>query len=261
MHMQVINFDKLLLEKAKNRKEYSNKIPFRYIIIEDFLYEKEAEKILAEFPTRDSNWVDAQGLHTNKKWTQPCVSGSVADTFYQEVNSPQFLQYLSDITGINQLLEDKDLSGAGYHQTYNGGFLNVHIDFNKYNDLDRRLNLLVYLNKNWQDDYGGHLELWNMEKKDRIENIAPSFNRCVIFETNEISYHGHPVPLKLPEGSRKSLSVYYYTKGRDDIAAVDYHNTVYVNTNGTKGAVRIFANGIVHAIRKMYKTLKNSTAN
>src|SRR5205823_3364605 len=112
------------------------------------------------------------------------------------------------------LLQDQALNGAGYHQIEDGGYLGVHVDFNKLDDLDRRLNLIVYMNPAWKEEYGGYLELWDMATKARIANIAPILNRCVLFETNEVSYHGHPVPLKTGGMTRKSLSIYYYSDGR-----------------------------------------------
>ena len=125
--------------------------------------------------------------------------------------------------------------------------------------LDRRVNLIVFFDKNWIAEKGGYLELWDMEKKLRIENISPDFNRCVIFETNEISFHGHPKPLKINSNeSRKSLSIYYYTKGRNDIGSIDSHNTIYTNTESTQGAFKIFNNGIKHFFRKFYKLMKRS---
>jgi hypothetical protein len=103
----------------------------------------------------------------------------------------------------------------------------------------RRLNAILYLNKNWKEEYAGFLELWDMQRKVRIANIAPLFNRLVIFETNEISYHGHPVPLNTPDGmSRKSLAVYYYTMDRPAEQIAPEHNTVYTQTTGIKGYVK-----------------------
>ncbi len=252
--MKTIDFKRLESSLDTLQKEFDRE-PFKYIVIHDFLRSEAAETIANEFPEISSDWVDARGLHTQNKWTNPIVSSGVAAEFIQEVNSVEFLNYLSKLTGISDLLEDPNLNGAGYHQTTNGGFLNVHVDFNRLDDddnMDRRLNLLVYFNKEWSECNGGYLELWDMHKKKRIENICPSFNCCVIFETNEVSYHGHPVPVNVPPGnSRKSLSVYYYTKGRNDIPYVQSHNTLYVNTESAKGLMKIFANGVRHFIRKL----------
>lgn len=222
--------------------------PFRYVIIDDFLRFEVAQRIHDEFPPIDKRtWVSANGLQTRNKWTNPTMAGSVADQFYRQVNSSEFVAWLSRMTGIRNLLADYTLEGAGYHQTIDGGFLNVHIDFNKLREtgLDRRLNLIVYLNHGLQEQLGGALELWDREANRKIEHIPPTFNRCVIFETNEISFHGHPAPWSTGgKTSRKSLSVYYYSEGRQDIGAADSHTTMYLNTEGAAGQWKLLINGI-----------------
>jgi hypothetical protein len=141
------------------------------------------------------------------------------------------------LTGITGLIPDPSFNGGGCHQIQRGGKLGVHVDFNKLKtvNLDRRLNLLVYLNKNWKDEYGGHFELWDAEGKSSLKKVAPLFNRCVIFSTTETSYHGHPHPLTCPEGStRKSVALYYYTNGRDDGQTAKPHSTVFAGTEESK---------------------------
>jgi len=255
--MELINISNLDLDFLKIK---FIKKPFNYIIIDNFLVEEFAEKILKEFPDISNDWVDARGLHTQNKWTQPIVDKGLAETLYEEIHSEEFRSFLSKLTGVDNLLADESLNGAGFHQTTDGGFLDVHVDFNRHHDdstLDRRLNILIYFNKDWHEDNGGYLELWDMNVKERIEAVAPKFNRCVIFETNEVSYHGHPVPVKLKGGgSRKSISSYYYTRGRSDVQA-ETHNTLYVNTQAGRGKLKIMANGVRHFIRKVAKKLRN----
>ena len=111
-----------------------------------------------------------------------------------------------------------------------GGFLKIHVDFNWHErlKLDRRLNLLLYLNRDWPEEYGGHLELWNHDVSRCVKRILPIFNRCVIFNTSESSHHGHPDPMKCPPGRcRKSLALYYYTNGRPEGDTSDRHRTSY----------------------------------
>jgi Rps23 Pro-64 3,4-dihydroxylase Tpa1-like proline 4-hydroxylase len=256
--LNIINQKKLLEKLESHRVEFNSKKPFRYITIENFINSDYAEKILAEFPLITDKWKDARGHNTQNKWALPIIKDKIASDFMKEAKSNEFLNYLSKLTSIPDLIFDSDLSGAGYHQSTDGGFLNVHVDFNKLETgnsiLDRRLNLIVYFNKNWVQDNGGFLELWDMDKKLLIENISPSFNRCVIFETNEISFHGHPKPLKIGlDETRKSLSIYYYTKGRDDIERIDSHNTIYTNTESILGFLKTFNNGIKHFYRKISK--------
>ena len=125
---------------------------------------------------------------------------------------------METLTGIENLISDPYFLGAGLHQIPRGGKLAVHADFNRHNKfpLDRRLNILVYLNKDWKEEYGGHLELWDRDMS-KCKKIAPLFNRMVVFPVTDWAYHGHPEPLTCPEGrTRKSIALYYYTNGRPE---------------------------------------------
>ena len=251
---EIIDIKKLEATKDALRNEFQARTPFRWLVMENFLTPQAAQAIYDEYPKVDQTWVDTNGLHQKNKWTKPAEPGSLAGAFYEEVNSPAFRTLLEEITGIEDILPDSDLFGAGYHQILDGGFLDVHVDFNKHEGtgLDRRMNLIVYLNPNWGDNYGGELELWDMDKKVELASVVPTFNRCVLFETNEVSYHGHPKPLKTGgKSTRKSLSVYYYTEGRNDGHDVPWHNTRHVNTDGLAGNVKVLGNGVVETIRRL----------
>ena len=128
--------------------------------------------------------------------------------------APEFCELLSDVFEIPKLLPDEELVGGGMHQTGPRGHLDVHVDFNYIEDrqLHRRLNILVYLNKGWKPEWGGNIELWDKDVKVCHHSFSPIFNRCVVFETNEISYHG-VTAVRCPEDqTRKSFAAYYYTK-------------------------------------------------
>ena len=128
------------------------------------------------------------------------------------------MEFLQKITGIEEtLIPDPYFEGGGFHEIKPGGFLKVHVDFhkNKKLQLSRRVNFLIYLNKDWEEEYGGHLELWEKDMSQCVSKILPKFNRAAMFSTTGDSWHGHPDPLNCPEGkSRKSLALYYYTNGR-----------------------------------------------
>lgn len=254
--MKTIDMERLLREEASLTDEFNAQKPFKYIVIDNFLRADQAETIARSYPTIGDGWQNGNGLHTKGKWGNPDVDKTPAGTFYREINSPEFREYLGRLTKISELLEDPALQGAGLHQIREGGFLNVHIDFNRLegSNLDRRLNLIVYMNPGWREEWGGCLELWDMQEKRMLGNVVPILNRCVIFETNEISYHGHPVPVKSGGVTRKSLSVYYYTNGRDDVVA-ENHNTVYVNTQGAEGGAKLAMNGLAHSARKLVQKL------
>ena len=131
----------------------------------------------------------------------------------------------------------------------------MHIDYNMHPEtkLHRHLNIIIYINKEWNDLFEGQLELWDMDKKKRLEKIAPIFNRMAMFETNEISGHGHPHKLNTPDGlSRKSIAAYYYPKEIDDVVDASDHNTRYMNTNGANGKIK----NLKYGIKALFERLK-----
>jgi hypothetical protein len=137
--------------------------------------------------------------------------------FIGYLNSPPFLEVLTAISGIADLHPDPELRGGGIHAIGRGGYLKVHTDFNWHSGLSmhRRLNLLVYLNEHWQSDWNGSIELWSPDASQRVFSLAPKIGNALLFETNDVSYHGHPDPLRCPEGTfRKSIALYYYTATR-----------------------------------------------
>ena len=198
----------------------------------------------------------------NKFQKRTFEKNSIMQKVFDELNSEEFLKWLNYITKIEEpLISDSDLFGGGLHQSINGAFLNVHVDYNIHPKTrnHRRLNVLIYMNKDWKDEYEGHLELWmiNGSKKILQEKISPKFNRCVIFETNEVSFHGHPKPLKTPTGvSRKSLATYYYTKTRPTSEIVDDHNTLYINTEGIRGHVNRFKSSVKVFFERVNKIIR-----
>lgn len=129
------------------------------------------------------------------------------------------MSWLEQLTGISGLIADMEFTGGGFHSTLSGGKLDLHVDFNMHlrNGLDRRVNLIFFLNKDWPESYGGHLELWDKELSRPPKKVLPVFNRMVIFGTTDFTYHGHPVELSCPaDRYRKSLALYYYSNGRPD---------------------------------------------
>lgn len=257
--MNYIDFDRLESDFDVLKKDFQSKEPFRYLVIENFLDHESAERVLKNYPKVEKRkWNGTTYLdQKNKFQLTEFEKGSVLDEVFIELNSRSFLSWLERLTEIEEsLIADPNLFGGGLHQSINGAFLNVHVDYNIHPEtkFHRRLNVLVYMNKDWKEEYEGHLELWNLTdgKKELLEKVTPLFNRCVIFETNEISYHGHPTPLNTPpEINRKSLATYYYTKDRplDEIA--HEHNTVYVNTAGFKGKFKRFKSGMLALIERL----------
>ena len=202
-------------------RQYREADPFPHIVVDSFLQPQVLEQALAEFPgVHSGEWIHY--LHVNeKKYGKTDLSsfGPTLRAIVQELNSERFVQFLSRLTGIEGLFADESLEGGGLHQSPAGGFLNVHADFTvhpHHQNWQRRVNVLIYLNKNWQDAYGGCLELWDQSMKRCAQKIVPLLNRAVIFNTDPDSFHGHPDPIRSPEGmTRKSIALYYFTQESD----------------------------------------------
>ncbi|MFM8848348.1 MAG: 2OG-Fe(II) oxygenase [Actinomycetota bacterium] len=197
--------------------EYRGAVPFPHVMIDDFLDPDLAEEASAAFPIADDEiWIHYSHYNSDKHGlTKIDVIPEPMRSILVTLNSPRFLRHLERLTGINGLLADPDLEGGGLHQSQVGGYLNVHADFTVHpirRDLRRRVNLLVYLNDDWKDEYEGHLELWSRDMKTCHARISPLLNRCVIFDTDVDSYHGVPEPLRCPpDRTRNSMALYYYT--------------------------------------------------
>ena len=200
------------------KKNYQNRPPFPNICIDDFLTDSSINTIFNEFPqVTDQIWTHY--IHYNErkhgltKWEYfpKSVQGLIT-----ELSEPPFINWLEKITGIENLFADPELEGSGLHQTLNGGFLNIHADFSvhpKHKNWQRRVNVLIYLNKNWNPDWGGNLEFWDAHMKNCIQKITPTYNRLVVFGTGSKTYHGYPSPINCPNNvSRKSIAMYFYTK-------------------------------------------------
>lgn len=200
--------------------QYKKAHPFPYISIENFFNEETLGVVLEEFPDLSKKDTIA---HNNAREIK---FGSKGETFFGDetkkfmhyLNSEPFLNFLQKLTGIEeQLIPDPYFLGGGQHEIKKGGLLKIHADFNKHawTSLDRRVNVLVYLNVNWKEEYGGYLELWDKEMSCCEAKILPKFNTLVIFSTTDFSFHGHPDALNCPDDrSRKSLALYYYSNGR-----------------------------------------------
>jgi len=226
-------FSKKLESLAKEKAEqYKNAKPFPHIYFDDFLPVEAAEAALKDFPEpKQLTWTEFD-RPTERKLAFDDVEKlppSVRDVLYF-LNSRPMLQFLEILTGIKGVISDPYFVGGGLHQIKPGGNLEVHADFNFHTKLklDRRINVLVYMNKDWKEEYGGHFELWNRDMTAAEQKILPLFNRCAIFSTTSYSYHGHPTPLSCPpERTRKSMATYYYSNGRPEEEVGDAHSTLF----------------------------------
>lgn len=214
--MLVFNKNDLLELADQYLSQFQAAQPYPHVVIDNFLPIEMADLILNDFPKPMQMEQLTYQTYENKIALRPdhpeCPES--IEMILSLLNSGKFITFLEVVTSIDGLLPDPHFSGAGLHQVMNGGKLGMHVDFNFHKGLSlyRRLNVLIYLNKDWQDDYGGHLELWDRDMHSCVKRILPVFNRCVIFETTSNSWHGHPNPIRVPDGvTRKSIALYYYT--------------------------------------------------
>ena len=212
--------------------------PFRHVVIDDFLSREFAETLLKEFPAFErGNAFNESGELGNKSTVERVRELSASYRALDElIKSSAFLDLIGRLTGIEELLYDPFYFGGGTHENREGQDLDPHVDFNRHpiENWHRRLNLIIYLNPEWQDGWGGSLEIHTDPSSDenRIKLITPLFNRCVIFETTETSWHGFS-RITLPDArknlSRRSIALYFYTKDRPAEELADTHSTIYVD--------------------------------
>jgi Rps23 Pro-64 3,4-dihydroxylase Tpa1-like proline 4-hydroxylase len=217
----LFDYQKWLPRLPGLKAQYVQATPYPHIVLDDFIEPWAAQAARAAFPeVREQGWIHY--VHVNEKKHGLNKMELLPDFIQQvirEFNSPTFVAFLRELTGIEGLMADDSLEGGGLHQTQRGGYLNVHADFTVHphrRTWRRRVNLLLYLNEDWQPEYRGELELWSRDMKKREQSILPIFNRCVVFNTDEDSYHGLPDPVQCPEDrSRKSLALYFFTEEKE----------------------------------------------
>lgn len=228
----------------KHRKDYSEAKPFPHMYVDGLFPESFLREVSKEFPRFDSEkgcLVTNNACFNNKDDGKQFLKSALEDesqmgyytrALFNKMKSPDFMHFLENLTGIENIVADPYFRGSGLHYTARGGNLNIHADFNRYSirklgmaaaakfywrvggfNLDRRVNTFVFLNEDpWPESYGGHLELWSKDMTSCYQRILPKFGRFVAFSSTDFSYHGHPTALTTPEGiGRRSMALYYYT--------------------------------------------------
>lgn len=206
------------------RNQFESSEPFNYLIIDDFFKLEVIDTLAAEFPPLDSPaWYSYENSIEKKyalnSWDR---FGQMTYKTLSYLNSVDFLDALKKISGIQNLECDVGLNGGGLHAHGRGGKLNVHLDYSIHPKLqkERRLNLIVYLTPGWRAEWGGGLQLWTHDEtmfqpKDVHTTVDNRFNRAVIFDTTQNSWHGLPDAINCPEGTvRRSLATYYLSQPR-----------------------------------------------
>jgi hypothetical protein len=251
-------------DKEKLRTSFLESVPFPWFKIDGFLDDEFAHLVAGAYPNYEA--ARTIGLEFTAARERLKIQVSDPSRFPDPVRrladalaNPSFLADLEYITGIPKLLADAEFAGAGMHLTGSGGRLDVHVDFNFLEDrkLYRRLNILIYLNKRWEESWGGSLELWNSDVTRRHESFAPIFNRCVVFETSDISYHGVTPISAPPQIVRQSFAGYYYTSEPPARWDGTSHSTVFRSrpTERLRGTVLTLSDALRNQVGRRAKRL------
>ena len=231
------------MDTKELNKKFNEGKPFPHIVLDGVIDEDMLSKAADDFPKHDE-WLpdrwgkinqDVQHKYAYSHSDILSVVPESVQTALVTLIHPEFVKFLEEVTGVSGLIADDHFHGGGLHQIPPGGKLGIHVDFTRWTrnpNMYRRVNVLLYMNKDWKEEYGGHIELWDgpYKKGNCIHKISPIFNRMVIFGTGKNSWHGHPEPLNTPEGVyRESLAAYYYTEEPGEDLRVhstefDYHD-------------------------------------
>ena len=205
---------------AEKADAYQSASPYHHICIDNFLPMDVIEKVradLASLPDAERSFDAAE--EKLKSQYNPDRLPEYSRALFHTFNSRAFILFLEDMTGIKGLIPDPYFIGAGIHKTLNGGYLNIHADFNVHKQmrLERRLNVLIYLNPPWKEEWGGSFEVWDKPMQNKMASFAPTENRMCCFSTGSDTWHGNPEPVNHPDGlPRLSIALYYYTATWDD---------------------------------------------
>ena len=221
---------------AQYAEKYQSGQPYHHVCIDNFLPMDIIEKVradLASLPEAERSFDAAQERF--KSQFNPDRLPEYSRHLFQAFNSRAFILFLEEMTGIKGLIPDPYFIGAGIHKTLTGGHLDIHADFNVHKQMRviRRLNVLIYLNPDWKEEYGGSFEVWDKAMTRKVASFVPIQNRMVCFSTASDTFHGNPEPVNHPDGEpRQSIALYYYTSVWD--GSVREHSTLFKPRPGTK---------------------------
>ena len=213
------------------RHQFVNAKPFEHLILDGVFNENLLALVALEFDALGkSGWRTVKNENQNFRRMPPDAQiGPASQLYYDMIHSGRFVEFLSAVTGIENLITDPTLQRSGLQEYPTGSWFGAHVDFNKHRStlLDNELSLLTYLNRGWKSDFGGTLELWDTETQSRAVEIVPEFGRSVLLRHSTKSYHGLSKPVNAPDGRpRRAIAAYYYGN-RPDSFTVEHRTTVF----------------------------------
>jgi hypothetical protein len=216
--LALVDLARLRADLEVAAKQYAAAEPFPHVVIDDVLRQEAFAAAVADFPGTDDEFWKGY-LHVNETKYCNVYPDTWADSLQavaRDLTSAEFVDYLQELTGISDLIPDWSMDGGGLHQTLRGGHLNIHADFTTHHVHEswaRRVNILLYLNQEWPEAWGGQLELWDRDMRQCQARVTPRGNRMLVFTTSPDSFHGHPDGLTCPPGeARRSMALYYFTE-------------------------------------------------
>lgn len=243
-----------------------NSDPYSHFCLDNFLAPEFAEEIHDAFPSYEEalklghqfsavNERYKTQITDSKKFPKPILE------LHQLLAEDEFVKRVGTMLNIPNLIADPDLLGGGIHETNSGGHLDVHVDFNYHRQKQwhRRVNILIYFNKDWKEEYGGYFDIWDKEVINRKGYFAPIFNRACGFATGEYTWHG-VTPLTCPKDRvRKSFAVYYYTKEAPEGWDGAEHSTIFKARpdEWMKGNVAMPMEQAMREAKQTVRSLKN----
>lgn len=212
---RMVPFSRLVAEREALNARFRAGQPYPNLVLDGYFQNDVLDRVAAEFPKETPrDWIGYDTKDEIKRTSRGLIGvPPFAQSFLWQLCSEPFLEILRDITGMEDLVADPIFHGGGLHETFRGGWLNIHADWTQhpYLPLVRRLNLIVYLNRDWDPNWGGALELWGSKDSGAGIKIEPFFNRAALFPTTGDTLHGFPDPMTCPTNrSRKSLSIFYW---------------------------------------------------
>ena len=225
----VANLEEIL--SCVSIEEFRNAEPFPHVVIDNFFNEDFLNECESKFPDSKSHeWYLYDNIFEKKlAFNHIQILDPVFANYFNFINSRKFVNFMETLTQRSDLIADPSISGGGLHRIERDGKLDIHADFNfhRVTGWQRRFNMITFLNKDWEEEFRGHCELWDKDMTHAVQRILPIFNRVVIFKAGDDTWHGHPDPLACPNGwSRKSFATYYYSLDHDQ-NNLDRHSTDY----------------------------------